>query len=135
MRDMSNSILISTSYNPLFSGIPKYMPEFGELTFRDIRGVTCMSQTQGVISVNGYSVDNITGPVRFDNVHFDNIGPQATSVRFADVYLGPGEVNFELNETTGARVIDEVEPGSSTPHECRFPTLPTPEGMPEDWVW
>ena len=135
MRDMSNSILISTSYNPLFSGIPKYMPEFRDITFRNIRGVTCMSQTQGVISVNGYSADNITGPVRFDNVHMDNIGPQATSVRFADVILGPGEVNFELTESTGARVIDEVEPGSSTPKECVFPTLPTPEGMPEDWVW
>jgi hypothetical protein len=51
------------------------------------------------------------------------------------VILGPGEVNFELSEATGARVIDEIEPGSSTPKECVFPTLPTPEGMPEDWVW
>ena len=135
MRDMSNSILMSTSYNPLFSGIPKYMPHFGEIYFKNIRGVTCNSLTQGVVSISGYNADNITGPVRFDNVIMDNIGPQATSARYVDVVMGPGDVNFEFDEELGAQVTNEIDPGSTTPHECVFPTLPVPRGKPEDWVW
>lgn len=135
MRDMSNSILISTSYNPLFSGIPKYMPKFEDIAFRNIRGVTCMSQTQTVVSVSGYSVNNITGPVSFDNVVFDNIGPQSTLARFSDIVMGPGNVNFDFpSNSLGTTVEDNRLPDSSKPKTCRFPTLPVPT-MPEGWVW
>lgn len=134
MRDQGNSILVSTSYNPLFSGIPKYMPEFGEITMRNVRGVTCSATTQTTVSINGYSPDNITGPVNLDNVVFDNIGPQSISSRYSDIVMGPGDVNFEISGW-GTNVTDNRDPGSSKPPQCVFPTLPTPEGKPEDWVW
>jgi polygalacturonase len=133
MRDMSNSLLISTSYNPLFSGIPKYMPKFGALDFHDIRGVTCMSETQTIVSINGYSVNNITGPVQLDNVIFDNIGPQSTSAKFADITMGPGNVNFDIGGL-GASVSKDITDPQRPPKKCVFPTLPAPK-KPEGWVW
>jgi len=132
MRDMYNSIIVSTSYNPLFSGIPKYMPQFGALEFHDIRGVTCMAQTQTVVSISGYNVDNITGPVTLDNVHFDNIGPQSTYARFSDIVMGPGDVNFDL-AGLGATVT-KVDSDGRAKKRCKFPELPAPK-KPEGWVW
>ena len=40
MRDMVNAILVSTAYNPLFSGT--LYPDFRRLSFQNIHDVTCM---------------------------------------------------------------------------------------------
>jgi polygalacturonase len=131
MRDITNSILISTGYNPLFSG--KLIPNFGEISFRNVHGVTCMAQVPTVVSINGFNVDYPAGPVTLDNVVMDNIGPQATYASFANINLGPGDVNFPL-EGLGVTVTNNIVPGS-VPRKCEFPTLPVPEGKPEGWVW
>ena len=131
MRDMTNSILISTAYNPLFAG--SYLPQFGELEFRNIHGVTCAAETQTIISVNGFNVNQPTGPVTLDNVIMDNIGPQSTSATFSTIQMGPGNVNFALSGP-GVSVTNNIQPGSE-PRKCVFPTLPVPEGKPENWGW
>jgi polygalacturonase len=133
MRDMTNSILVSTAYNPLFAG--SYLPDFGNLDFQNIHGVTCMAETQTIVSINGFNVNQPTGPVRLDNVIMDNIGPQSVSATFANILLGPGNVNFTPSGL-GVTVTDEIEPGSK-PFSCagRFPTLPVPKGKPKGWVW
>ncbi len=131
MRDMSNSILISTAYNPLFAGT--YLPDFGAFSFKNIHGVTCMSQTQTIVSINGFNVNQPTGPVTLDNVVLDNIGPQSTWATFSTIDLGPGNVNFTPSGL-GVSVTNNIQPGS-VPRQCAFPTLPLPEGKPEDWVW
>jgi polygalacturonase len=140
MRDMTNSILISTAYNPLFAG--NYLPDFGEINFQNIHGVTCMAQTQTIISINGFNVDHPTGPVTLDNVILDNIGPQSTWATFSNIILGPGNVNFTPSGL-GVSVDNQIVHGGTNdagvpndePRKCRFPTLPQPKGKPPDWVW
>jgi len=133
MRDMVNSILISTAYNPLFAGT--YLPDFGDISFKDIHGVTCMAETQTIVSINGFSVNNPTGPVSLDNVIMDNIGPQATFATFSDIDLGPGNVNFTPSGL-GVKVTNNIVTETSPPpRKCVFPTLPVPEGKSEGWVW
>jgi polygalacturonase len=134
MRDMTNSILISTAYNPLFAG--NYLPDFGALSFKDIHGVTCTELTPTIVSVNGFNVNHPTGPVTFDNVIFDNIGPQSTWATYSDIVMGPGNVNFDFptDNNLGVNVTKAIQPGSE-PKKCDFPTLPVPEGKPADWVW
>jgi polygalacturonase len=140
MRDMTNSILISTGYNPLFAGT--YLPDFGVLNFKNIHGVTCMAQTQTIVSINGFNVDHPTGPVTLDNVIFDNIGPQSTWATFSNIILGDGNVNFTPSGL-GVSVTNKIKHGATDdagvpndePRKCVFPTLPQPKGKPQDWVW
>lgn len=129
MRDMTNAILLSTAYNPLFSG--DYFPEFGRIRFENVRHVSCMNTTASVVAFEGHSDVRKTGPVELDNVVIDNIGPPAHSSEYVDFVLGPGEVNFEP-EGPGVSVTDN-RTGTSKPRECVFPTLPAP-ALPEGWL-
>ena len=45
MRDVNNAILISTAYNPLFSGT--LIPDFRSISFQNIHDVTCMGTQAG----------------------------------------------------------------------------------------
>lgn len=129
MRDMTNAILISTAYNPLFSG--SEFPEFGRVRFENVRHVSCMNLTQPVVTIEGHSNLRKAGPIELDNVVIDNIGPQAVDMEFADLQIGPGGVNFDV-EGEGVTVTDEST-GDAEPHECVFPTLPAPE-LPEGYL-
>ena len=129
MRDMNNAILISTAYNPLFSG--SYYPEFRRVDFQNVRHVNCMSDVQTVVTIEGHSSARRTGPVRLDNVIMDNIGPHAVAAEYADIELGPGPVNF----MPGGRDVTVVNnmAGGGEPQHCVFPTLPAPR-LPEGWL-
>jgi polygalacturonase len=129
MRDMANVILMSTAYNPLFSGARP--PSFGNITFQDIHHVTCMGKLQPVVTLDGFSAIMPAGPITLDNVVVDNIGPQGVYSAFADIRLGPGDVNF----TPSGRDVTVTNgiTGGSTPRACTFPTLPTP-AIPADWL-
>lgn len=129
MRDMTNAILISTAYNPLFSG--EYYPEYGRIRFEDVRHVSCMNTTQPVVAIEGHSDARKAGPIEFDNVVIDNIGPPAYSAEFADIEIGPGGTNFD---PSGPSVtVTDNSTGTVTPKECEFPTLPAPK-LPEGWL-
>ena len=129
MRDMNNAILINTAYNPLFTG--RSFPEYGEINFQNVRHVSCMHDTAPTVSVEGHSEVRRTGPVRFDNVIIDNIGPPGVVAEYADIEVGPGPVNFQ----PVGRDVDLVDnsEGSVEPHECVFPTLPAPK-LPKGWL-
>jgi polygalacturonase len=129
MRDMNFAIVMSSAYNPLFSG--DSFPEFGHVEFHDVRHVTCMGMKQPVVTLEGHSRLRRAGPVTMDNVVIDNIGPQAVSGEFIDLELGPGNVNFRPRGL-GVKVNDNIESGSQ-PKRCVFPELPTPE-VPEGWL-
>ncbi len=130
MRDMSNAILISTSYNPLFAG--NSIPRFGALEFHDVHHVTCMEQTQPVVTLNGFSAAVRAGPITLDNVIIDNIGPPAVWAQFSDFVLGPGPVNFT---PAGLQVsVTNQISNANEPKRCVFPKLPTPD-RPEGWLW
>lgn len=130
MRDMANAILISTAYNPLFAGT--LYPDFKTVTFQNIRHVTCMSLQQPVVTIEGFNASMPAGPITLDNVIVDNIGPNGSAAEFADIRLGPGDVNF-TPRGRGVTLTNNIS-GDSTPRACVFPTLPTPE-RPAGWLW
>jgi hypothetical protein len=131
MRDMNNGILVSTAYNPLFAG--NQYPDFGALTFRNIRHVSCMGLRRPVVTLEGFNTTYPLGPVTLDNVVFDNMGTADVAAEYADIRLGPGDVSFTPSGFE-VSVTDNRVPGSSTPHQCVFPTLPTPD-VPPGWLY
>ena len=113
MRDMNNAILISTAYNPLFSG--NYFPEFRRVEFQNVRHVGCMSDAQPVVTIEGHSNTRRAGPIKLDNVVIDNIGPGAVAAEYADIELGPGPVNF-VPQGRNVNVVNNIagdEPAAS----------------------
>lgn len=129
MRDVANAILVSTAYNPLFAGT--YLPDFKRLTFEDVRHVSCMSTRQSVVTLEGWNETLPAGPITLSNVTIDNIGPQAVSMEYANVVLGPGKANFT---PSGYKVqVDDRTEGQSTPKRCTFPALPSPQEPPH-WL-
>jgi hypothetical protein len=130
MRDMTNAILVSTAYNPLFAGT--LFPEFKTLNFRNIRHVTCKGLDRPVVTLEGFNATMPLGPVTLDNVVIDNMGTLDHAAEWADIRLGPGDVSFTPSGL-GVTVTDSRVPGSSQPRQCVFPTLPTPE-VPAGWL-
>jgi Glycosyl hydrolases family 28 len=130
MRDMTNSILISTAYNPLFAGTS--YPDFKSLAFHNVHHVTCKSLTQPVITLDGFNAALPAGPITLDNVVIDNVGPQCVASQFANIVLGPGNVNF-MPSGTNVSVTNQIV-GGSTPKPCVFPTLPAPH-PPAGWSY
>jgi len=128
MRDMTNAILVSTAYNPQFAGMA--FPDFRTLTFRDIHHVTCMGLQRPVVTLEGFNAALPLGPVTLSNVIIDNMGSLDVAAEFANITLGPGDVNFK---PAGQGVVVEDKRGESTPLPCVFPPLPTPE-MPAGWL-
>jgi polygalacturonase len=129
MRDMTNAILVSTAYNPQFAGT--LYPDFRTLTFQNIHHVTCMGVQRPVVTIEGFIAARPVGPVTLDNVIIDNLGPLDVEAEFANITLGPGNVNF-TPAGQGATVTD-IRTDGSTPQPCVFPTRPTPE-VPPGWL-
>jgi polygalacturonase len=132
LRDMVNSILISTAYNPLFAGMS--YPDFRRLNFKNVRGVTCMARTPGVVTLEGFNA-TLRPDISLDNVVLDNINPDlSVSAEYSNINLGPGPVNFHPK---GRGVTTNGEPDMSiAPHPCKFPKLPTqvpPPGWKTGW--
>ncbi len=128
LRDMTNAIMITTAYNPLFSG--DHFPEFRRVEFQNVRHVSCMNTSQPVVVIEGHGPTRRGGPVLLDNVVIDNIGPQAVAAEYTDIELGPGPVNF-VPQGPGVTVRNDIAGGQ--PRECVFPTLPAP-ALPEGWL-
>jgi polygalacturonase len=128
MRDMTNTILISTAYNPLFAGTS--YPDFRTLSFHNVHHVTCGGLGQPVVTLDGFSAVRPAGPITLDNVIVDNIDSEAVSAQFSNIVLGPGAVNFTPSGL-GVTVTNNITAGS-TPHPCVFPTLPAPH-PPAGW--
>jgi polygalacturonase len=128
MRDMTNAILISTAYNPLFAG--SEYPQFKALSLHDIRHVSCKGLRQPVVTLNGFNAALQAGPITLDNVVIDNIAPHGVAAQFADIRLGPGDVNFQPSGL-GVSLTNDITQGPA-PKQCVFPTLPAPQ-PPAGW--
>jgi hypothetical protein len=133
MRDMTNAILISTAYNPLFSGT--YLPQFKEMNLRNVRHVTCMGLSRPVVTMEGFNATLPAGPISLDNVIIDNMGQGDVYGEFAKIKFGPG--NFGPDAHTpysipGQNVSVEADTRTlGVPRkECVFPTLPAPQPPP-----
>jgi polygalacturonase len=131
VRDIVNTILINTAYNPLFAGVS--YPQFKAMTFQNFHAVTCLSLTAPVVTLGGFNADYPAGPIVLDNVVVDGVGPPGVAAQFANITLGPGNVNF-MPAGRGVTVTDAIT-GTAPPLECTFPPLPVPEGQPPGWLW
>jgi polygalacturonase len=132
MRDVNNAILMSTAYNPLFAGT--MYPMFKTMLFQNIHDVTCMNVIAPVVTLNGFSPALPAGPITLDNVVVDNIGPAAVESAFANLVLGPGNVNFAgfIPTANDATVSNKITDDTS-PTGCDFPALPAPQ-PPPGWL-
>jgi len=133
MRDMNNTILISTAYNPLFAGTS--YPSFKSIEFHNVHHVSCANLVQPVVTLNGFSAVRPAGPITLDNVVVDNIGPQAVSAQFSNIVLGPNASNFAsyIPTANNVTITDNVS-APSNPRRCVFPTLPAPK-PPAGWSY
>jgi len=85
-----------------------------------------------VVTLEGFNDILPLGPVTLDNVVIDNMGKLDAAAEYANIALGPGDVSFAPSGQS-VTVTDQRVPGSSTPRQCVFPTLPTPD-FPTDWL-
>ncbi len=132
MRDVNNAILMSTAYNPLFSGT--MFPQFSNILFRNIHDVGCMAVTQPVVTLNGFSALYPATNIGLDNVIVDWTGPDAVASEFAQINLGPNDVNFaSYIAGQDVTVTPMFMPPSAPPINCVFPTLPAPQ-PPAGWL-
>lgn len=129
MRDVANAIMLVPSYNPLFSGTK--IPEYSNITFQNVRHVSCMNPIQPVVTFHGFSDAFPMTGVNLDNVWMDNIGPQAVSARYAQFNLGGGNVNF-TPAGVGVTVNNNIT-NAGEPPPCVFPKLPT-QRVPSGWL-
>jgi polygalacturonase len=130
VRDVTNTILINTAYNPLFAGV--MYPQFGALTFHNFHSVTCLAQASPIVTLGGFNTTYPAGPITLDNVIVDGVGPQDVAAQFANITLGPGNVNFT---PVGMDVnVTDSRSGTSAPKACYFPPLPAPQ-PPPGWLW
>ena len=132
MRDVNNSILMSTAYNPLFSGT--MIPQFSDITFQNVHDVTCMGLVQPVVTLNGFSALYPATDIKLDNVIVDWTGPEGVSALFSQLTLGPNNVNFApYISGQGVSVDNEIMPPGNPPVTCVFPKLPAPQ-PPPGWL-
>jgi hypothetical protein len=103
------------------------------MTFQNFHAVTCLSLTAPVVTLGGFNADYPAGPIVLDNVVVDGVGPPGVAAQFANITLGPGNVNF-TPAGRGVTVTDAIT-GTAPPLECAFPPLPVPEGQPPGWLW
>jgi len=130
MRDVANVIMMSTAYNPLFTGTD--FPQFSNLTFRNIRYQTCLTTGLPVVTLNGFNTAYPARNITLDNVIVDNIGAEGVEAEYVDnLTLGPGYVNF-IPTGPGVTMTDS-RVGAPAPTACSFPQLPAPT-LPTGWL-
>ena len=128
MRDIPNAIMLLPSYNPLFSGA--LYPQFSNITLENVHHVACSNPLQSVVTLHGFNAAYPMGPVTLNNVIVDGIGANAVSAQYANITLGPGDVNF-IPAGRGVTITDQIA-ADSKPKTCVFPPLPAP--TPPTWV-
>jgi ethanolamine utilization protein EutQ (cupin superfamily) len=83
-----------------------------------------------VVTLEGFNATLPLGPVTLNDVIIDNMGSLDVAAEFANITLGPGDVNFT---PAGQGVVVTDIRGESTPQPCVFPPLPAPEA-PAGWL-
>jgi hypothetical protein len=132
MRDVNNAILMSTAYNPLFSGT--MFPRFSDIRFQNIHDVTCEGLVQPVVTLNGFSALYPATDIGLDNVIVDWTGPEGVAAEFSQLSLGPNDVNFApYIGGPGVTVQNGITPSGNPPINCVFPKLPAPQ-PPPGWL-
>jgi polygalacturonase len=92
MRGLASPILLNPRYDASATG--SAIPSFADVTFRNVRHVSCVGATYAPgVTLNGYS-DAYPAGVALDGVVVDGIAAGNVHAQYATVTKGPGPVNF-----------------------------------------
>jgi polygalacturonase len=107
VRQLANPILLTPRYS---SATGSSIPQYAAITISDFHALS-----SGSVTIDGYDASHVTG-ITLDNVIVDGISSSNVSASYANVMLGPGNVNFTPSGT-GVKVTNSIS-GSSTPNAC-----------------
>jgi polygalacturonase len=107
VRGLANPILLTPRYS---TATGSSIPQYTGITIRDFHALT-----SGTVTIEGYDAAHATG-ITLDNVIVDGISSSNVTASYANVTLGPGNVNFTPSGT-GVKVTSSIS-GSSTPNAC-----------------
>jgi polygalacturonase len=116
VRDLANPILITPRYSTATGSL---IPQYTGITIRNFHSL--MSTVTPQVTLDGYDAAHATG-VTLDNVIVDGITAAEVTASYADVTLGPGNVNFTPSGT-GVAVTNTIA-GSSVPNTCADKWVP-----------
>ena len=118
IRDTKNPVVMDSTY-PFFGSARDQLPEFRDITLRDVRILT-----PGRITLEGYDAKHRLGIV-FDNVQLDAAAETPVSASHAEVTLGPGPVSFA---PSGDDVqVKDLRTGPGQPIACDARFVPLPD--------
>jgi polygalacturonase len=110
-RALTNPIILTPRYSSSATGTE--IPQFTGITIQNFRSVT--SSTAPKLTLLGYDATHPLG-LTLDNVVVDDITAANITASYANVALGPGNVNFTPSGT-GVTVSDRLS-GTSAPNDC-----------------
>jgi polygalacturonase len=111
LRDISNPIFLTPKYS---TATGTYYPQYTNITFKDIHQVSGGSNTP-TVTLEGLDTGHMDS-VTLDNVVIEGISASHVAAAYANVTLGPGNVNFTPSGTS-VNVTNKIS-GSSTPNPC-----------------
>ena len=117
IRDTKNPIYMDSNYSAATGPTHDKLPVFTAITLRNIR-----VEGSGKITLDGFDQKHRLG-ITFDNVTLNQPGDIKVSAHFADLTLGPGQVNFL---PAGEDVSVSKISGKGAPHACTGKFVPMP---------
>jgi polygalacturonase len=107
VRHLANPIILTPRYS---SASGSNIPQYSNITIRNFHALS-----SGTVTIEGYDASHVTG-ITLDNVVVDGISPSNVTAAYANVTLGPGNVNFTPSGT-GVTVQNHTS-GTSQPNAC-----------------
>ncbi len=108
-RGLANPIILSPHYSTATGSL---IPDFQGITIRDFHATGTVRPT---VTIDGYDAARATD-LTLDNVVVDGIDSGTVTASYANVTLGPGDVNFT---PSGSNVtVNRQIAGTSTPNPC-----------------
>jgi polygalacturonase len=111
VRDLANPILLTPHYTTTTS--VSLIPQYTGITIRNFHSL--MTTVTPQVTLDGYDANHATG-VTLDNVIVDGITSSKVTASYANVTLGPGNVNFTPSGT-GVAVTNTIAAGGA-PNAC-----------------
>jgi polygalacturonase len=111
VRELANPILLTPHYTTTSS--VSLIPQYTGITIRNFHSLLTTVTPQ--VTLDGYDANHPTG-VTLDNVIVDGITSSKVTASYANVTLGPGNVNFTPSGT-GVAVTNTIAAGGA-PNAC-----------------
>jgi polygalacturonase len=110
-RGLTNPIILTPKYSSTATGTE--IPQFTGITIQNFRSVS--TSTAPKLTLLGYDATHLLG-LTLDNVVVDDIAAANITASYANITLGPGNVNFTPSGTSVT--VTNKTSGTSTPNDC-----------------